>query len=339
MSDHEKECRDCGIYFRNLQDLRDWRLIQTGICENCHKKEEREYMESKQRNNETKNQSITTGDVWKHKIEVDYYVRVSMVTNGEVFYVTEDGGEKRVDDADQFLTFYSLHKSAEPTIAVDSVWRHKEDGELVYIEYDDGDLHWNLNFSPLGETDMYADDTENFLSQYEFVCDSKYDSSLAFNAPPDMSVAIGDIWQARCEGFKCKVMNIQVNDGVTWVTTQSIDDEDEVESDKLRDFFEGYRFVGKGGVNQDTTSEKGTSLLGVKHSHYHKDVSKYKTMDIYAICKVWNAEPSGCTHHALKKLLHAGERGAKSKITDLEQAIESIEALIKLEKMDIRGDL
>ena len=33
-----------------------------------------------------------------------------------------------------------------------------------------------------------------------------------------------------------------------------------------------------------------------KHSHYHKDVSAYQTMDIYALCKVWNAEPSGCTH-------------------------------------------
>ena len=160
-------------------------------------------------------------------------------------------------------------------VGVGSVWRCKEDGELVYIEYDDGNLQWNLNFSPLGCTDMYATDTEDFLSKYEFVCYSKYDV-------PEV--------------------------------------------------------IGKGGVNQDVTSEKGTSLLGVKHGHYHKDVSKYKTMDIYAICKVWNAEPSGCTHHALKKLLHAGERGAKSKITDLEQAIESIEALIKLEKMDIRGD-
>ena len=76
----------------------------------------------------------------------------------------------------------------------------------------------------------------------------------------------------------------------------------------------------------------------VKHGHYHKDVSQYDTMDIYAICKVWNVESSGCTFAAVKKLLNAGERGAKDRITDLEQAIESIEALIKLVKMDIRGD-
>ena len=158
-------------------------------------------------------------------------------------------------------------------------------------------------------------------------------NDIKVGVAPDMSVAIGDLWQARCDGTKCMVMDIEVDEGVTWVTTQSVDDEDAVESDALRDFFELYRFVGRG-----VTIEKGTSLLGVKHGHYHKDVSKYKTMDIYAICKVWNVEPSGCTHHALKKLLHAGERGAKSKITDLEQAIESIEALIKLEKMDIRGD-
>ena len=72
-----------------------------------------------------------------------------------------------------------------------------------------------------------------------------------------------------------------------------------------------------------------------KHSHYHKDVSRYDTMDIYAICKVWNVESSGCTFAAVKKLLNAGERGAKDRITDLEQAIESIEALIKLVKMDV----
>lgn len=73
--------------------------------------------------------------------------------------------------------------------------------------------------------------------------------------------------------------------------------------------------------------------LGRKQSVYQRDTSAYDTMDIYAICKVWNAEPSGCTHHALKKLLHAGERGVKSKITDLEQAIESIERLIALERL------
>lgn len=72
-----------------------------------------------------------------------------------------------------------------------------------------------------------------------------------------------------------------------------------------------------------------------KHSHYHKDVSQYDTMDIYAICKVWNVESSGCTFAAVKKLLNAGERGVKDRITDLEQAIESIEALIKLVKMDV----
>lgn len=204
-------------------------------------------------------------------------------------------------------------------VAVDSVWRSKEDGELVYIESIDDSIY-PVNFSPLGETDVYADDTEDFLSKYEFVRDK-------VDLAPEMSVAIGDIWQARCDGTKCMVMDIEVDEGVTWVTTQSVEDEYAIESDKLRDFFEGYRFVGRGTVNQD-----------VKHGHYHKDVSKYKTMDIYAICKVWNVESSGCTFAAVKKLLNAGERGVKDRITDLEQAIESIEALIKLEKMDIRGD-
>lgn len=142
--------------------------------------------------------SISVGDVWKHKIKIDCYVKVGMVTNGEVFYVNENGGQKGVESNDQFLTFYSLYKSAEPTVAVGSVWRCKEDGELVYIESDDNGFFWNLDFSPLGETDMYADNTDDFLSNYEFVCDSKY----------DVPVALGDAinpdhYQSDPSGVQC----------------------------------------------------------------------------------------------------------------------------------------
>lgn len=267
--------------------------------------------------------TIAVDSVWKHKIKTDCYVKVGMVSNGEVFHVNENGGKKEVEDIYDFLDFYSLHKSADQVIAVDSVWRHKEDGELVYIESDDGTSCWNLNFSPLGEADMYADDTKGFLSQYEFVCDSKYDSSLAFNAPsvaPDMSVAIGDVWQARCEGFKCKVVDIKVNDGVTWVTTQSVDDEDAVESDKLRDFFEGYRFIGKGGVNQDLTSEKGTSLLGdaINPSHYQSDPSGVQCIEI---SENW----SFCLGNALKYMWRSGKKDSSKNIEDLQKAVWYIE--------------
>ena len=55
-------------------------------------------------------------------------------------------------------------------IEIVSVWRSKEDGELVYIESNDpSDLPYNINFSPLGDADLYANDTKGFLGQYEFV--------------------------------------------------------------------------------------------------------------------------------------------------------------------------
>ena len=203
---------------------------------------------------------VIVGDIWVGKTEKDYWLKVMRLEDGKVFTLNKSH-ETVVYKLDHFIGSLEPKFVATPTIAVDSVWRCKDDGELVYIESTDDTL-CPINFNELHGKNEYCDNVEKFVSRYEFVCESKYDSSLAF----------------------CDV------------------------------------------------------VLGVKHGHYHKDVSKYKTMDIYAICKVWNAEPSGCTHHALKKLLHAGERGAKSKITDLEQAIESIEALIKLEKMDIRGD-
>ena len=57
-------------------------------------------------------------------------------------------------------------------IEIGSVWRSKEDGELVYIESNDpSDLPYNISFSPLGDADLYANDTKGFLGQYGFVRD------------------------------------------------------------------------------------------------------------------------------------------------------------------------
>lgn len=201
-------------------------------------------------------------------------------------------------------------------IEIGSVWRSKEDGELVYIESNDpNDLPYNINFSPLGDADLYANDTKGFLGQYEFVRDKV---ALA----PDMSVAIGDVWQARCDDTKCKVMDIEVDEGVTWVTTQSIDDEDAVESDTLRDFFEGYRFIGRGGVNHNVTSEKGTSLLGdgdaINPDHYQSDPSGVQCIEI---SENW----SFCLGNALKYMWRSGKKDSSKNIEDLQKAVWYIE--------------
>lgn len=69
-----------------------------------------------------------------------------------------------------------------------------------------------------------------------------------------------------------------------------------------------------------------------KHSHYHKDVSDYDTIDIYAVCKIFDVQDtSGCLQHAIKKLLVTGKRGHKDRKTDIQNAIDTLNRLLALE--------
>tara|TARA_R110000782_G_scaffold270483_1_gene371820 strand:- start:26872 stop:27621 length:750 start_codon:yes stop_codon:yes gene_type:complete len=73
--------------------------------------------------------------------------------------------------------------------------------------------------------------------------------------------------------------------------------------------------------------------VGSKHSHYFKDVSNLDTIDVYRICDLCEVnDSSGATQHAVKKLLCAGQRGAKDKRKDLEEARDTI--IRKLAMMD-----
>ncbi len=75
-------------------------------------------------------------------------------------------------------------------------------------------------------------------------------------------------------------------------------------------------------------------------SRYHREIKtldsigepvrKRTFVDVYAILDAFPVEhPIG---HAIKKLLDGGNRGAKDKIQDWEEAVMSIQAAIKLEK-------
>jgi len=69
-----------------------------------------------------------------------------------------------------------------------------------------------------------------------------------------------------------------------------------------------------------------------KHSHYHKDVSQYDTIDVYAVCKIFDVkDTSGCIQHAIKKLLVTGKRGHKDRQTDIQNAIDTLNRLLELE--------
>lgn len=70
-----------------------------------------------------------------------------------------------------------------------------------------------------------------------------------------------------------------------------------------------------------------------KHSHYHKNVSDYQTIDVYAVCKIFNVQDSsGCLQHAIKKLLVTGQRGHKDRKTDIQNAIDTLNRLLELER-------
>ena len=61
----------------------------------------------------------------------------------------------------------------------------------------------------------------------------------------------------------------------------------------------------------------------MSHDHYFKDVSHLKEVDVYRILKIFNvADP--CLQHAIKKLLCAGGRGAKSDVKDVREAMDSL---------------
>ena len=69
-----------------------------------------------------------------------------------------------------------------------------------------------------------------------------------------------------------------------------------------------------------------------KHSHYHKSVSDYDTIDVYVICDLYVKDNSGCIQHAVKKLLCCGERGVKDNVRDLQEAIDTIQRKIEILK-------
>lgn len=74
---------------------------------------------------------------------------------------------------------------------------------------------------------------------------------------------------------------------------------------------------------------------------YHKTIiglcGTPVVVDVYRVLDAYPTNSSSIDH-AVKKLLNAGQRGHKDKITDYENAIESIEQAIQLEKQKLTLD-
>jgi hypothetical protein len=60
------------------------------------------------------------------------------------------------------------------------------------------------------------------------------------------------------------------------------------------------------------------------YPHYYKDVRHLRHIDVYRVLKLWEVtDPS--IAHAIKKLLAAGQRGAKDDAKDVKEAIDSLQ--------------
>ena len=69
------------------------------------------------------------------------------------------------------------------------------------------------------------------------------------------------------------------------------------------------------------------------HDHYFKDVSSLKHIDIYRVLLLFGVT-NPCIQHAIKKLLCAGQRGAKDKKQDVQEAITSLLRYLEMQTED-----
>lgn len=60
------------------------------------------------------------------------------------------------------------------------------------------------------------------------------------------------------------------------------------------------------------------------HGHYHKDVRHLETVDVYRVLALYGVTDQAIGH-AVKKLLCAGQRGAKSQMQDVQEAIDTLQ--------------
>lgn len=83
---------------------------------------------------------------------------------------------------------------------------------------------------------------------------------------------------------------------------------------------------------QTKASKQSNAVL---YPHYFKDVSHLSEVDVYRICQLFGVnDASGAKHHAIKKLLVSGNRGAKDNLQDIIEARNTLNRLITLMEED-----
>ena len=69
------------------------------------------------------------------------------------------------------------------------------------------------------------------------------------------------------------------------------------------------------------------------HSHYFKDVSNLKHIDVYRVLILFGVTDP-CLQHAIKKLLCAGNRGVKDTRQDVQEAVTSLVRYLEMQTED-----
>jgi len=70
-----------------------------------------------------------------------------------------------------------------------------------------------------------------------------------------------------------------------------------------------------------------------EYKHYQKSVEHLKWIDVYRVLDLFNVV-NPCVQHAIKKLLCAGQRGAKDERKDIEEAVSSLVRCLEMKTED-----
>ena len=85
-------------------------------------------------------------------------------------------------------------------------------------------------------------------------------------------------------------------------------------------------------VSAAADSEFDSRTMVERYPKYYKDVSDLNEIDVYAVHQRFNVvDPTGCIHHASKKLLLSGVRtGKKSSYQDIREARDTLTRWLEL---------